>query len=347
MEQRDFHATINIVTWNSAEYIEDLLISLEVQTFLGFHIIIVDNASSDETLSIIAKHSNITLIKNSSNLGFSRAHNKGIDMALKFWEGKSLDDRFITVCNPDIVLKEDCLERLISSLYKEKKTAIMGAKLLRIFDEEVDNLSHKSKSNIIDSMGIKCSKSRNIIDSCAGKEDRYGIDIKSVFAVSGAFMCIRALSLSIVKQGKEYFDEDFFAYKEDVDLCWRLRNMGWDIKIEPSAVAYHYRKVRCDEKISLIRRIHNQKLKSRFLKLLSARNHFWVLWKNDFLSNNFVHLPFIATRETGKLFYNLIFDRKIIGAYFFAIFGLPKMLKKRRYLKNARVDAKKIREWFK
>ncbi|PIR66743.1 MAG: hypothetical protein COU51_02310 [Parcubacteria group bacterium CG10_big_fil_rev_8_21_14_0_10_36_14] len=346
MEQRYFHATINIVTWNSAEYIDDLLISLEAQTFLGFHIIIVDNASSDKTLSIIAQHPNITLIKNSSNLGFSRAHNKGIDMALKFWDGKTLDDRFIVVCNPDIVLKENCLEKLIASIYKEKKTAIMGPKLLRIFDEEVDNLSNKSKSNIIDSLGIKCSKSRNIIDSCSGKEDGHDVNLKSVFAVSGAFMCIRPNSLFTIKEGKEYFDEDFFAYKEDVDLCWRLRNMGWDIKIEPSAVAYHYRKVRGDEKVSLIKKIQDHKLKPRFIKLLSARNHFWTLWKNDFLSNELIHSPFIATREIGKFLYNLMFDRKILGAYFLAFFGMPKILKKRKYLKNTKIDAKEIRKWF-
>ncbi|MBU4421567.1 glycosyltransferase family 2 protein [Candidatus Parcubacteria bacterium] len=346
MEQRDFHATINIVTWNSEEYIEDLLVSLEAQTFLGFHIIIVDNASSDRTLSIIEKHSNITLIKNGSNLGFSRAHNKGINMALKFWDGKSLDDRFIIVCNPDVVLKEDCLEKLISSLYKEKQTAVMGPKLLRIFDEEVDNLSHKSKSNTIDSLGIRCSKSRKAIDSCAGEEDGHNIESKSVFAISGAFMCIRVLSLPTIKQGKEYFDEDFFAYKEDIDLCWRLRNMGWDIKIEPGAVAYHYRKVRGDEKASLLKKMQNQKLKPRLIKLLSVRNHFWLVWKNDFLSNKLIHLPFIITREFGNFFYNFIFDRKILGAYLFALYGMPKMMRKRKYLKNAKIDAKEIRKWF-
>jgi len=345
-QQRDFHATINIVTWNSEEYIEDLLKSLEAQTFLGFHIIVIDNASSDKTLEIIGQHKNITLIKNSSNIGFSRAHNKGIEMALKFWQGKDLSDRSIVVLNPDVVLKENCLEELLKSIYRNQDVAIMGPKLLRIYEEEIDNLSHKSKSNIVDSLGIEIFKSRKTIDIFSGQEDPRTLKMQEVFGMSGAFMCIRANALDAIKYKKEYFDENFFAYKEDIDLCWRFRNLGWKIMINPEAVAYHYRRVRGGIKRSVLERFNNQKNKPQIIKFLSTRNHLWTIWKNDFLNNFIVHLPFIIFRELGKLSYVLFFDVKTIKAYFSAILGLPKILQKRKYLKNAKIAPKEIREWM-
>ena len=383
MEQRDFHATINIVTWNSEEYIEDLIKSLEAQTFQGFQIIVVDNASSDKTLEILKKYPRIIILKNSSNQGFSRAHNKGIDLALKFWHARpnfltgepnaaasqyknlggheeKLDDRFIFIVNPDIVLKDDCLEKMLKSIYEEKNTAIMGPKLLRIYEEEIDNLPHKSRSNIIDSLGIKISKSRNITDKFSGQEEKPDLAKREVFGVSGAFMCLRASALEDIKwkkprpnfcetktwAGREYFDEDFFAYKEDADMCWRLQNMGWKIMLAPEAVAYHYRKVRGDAKTSLWKKFQNQKYKSSTIKFLSVRNHLWTILKNDFTINHLIYFPLVFFREFGKFLYTLFLDTKNVQAYFSAIAGMPKMLRKRKYLQTAKVGAKEMRKWF-
>ncbi|MBU1179614.1 glycosyltransferase family 2 protein [Patescibacteria group bacterium] len=342
----DYHACVNIVTWNGEEYIDDLLKSLEAQSFQGFQIIVIDNASSDKTLEILKKYPRIVILKNSSNQGFSRAHNKGIDLALKFWQGKSLDDRFIFVVNQDVVLKEDCLERMLKSIYIEKNTAVVGPKLLRIYEEEIDNLPHKSRSNTIDSLGIKISKSRKTTDKFSGQEEKPDLAKQEVFGVSGAFMCLRASALNSIKHDREYFDEDFFAYKEDVDLCWRLQNMGWKIMLAPEAVAYHYRKVRGDAKISLWKKFQNQKNKSCTIKFLSLRNHLWTILKNDFTANHLMHWPFIFFREFGKFGYNLFLDTKNVQAYFSAIAGIPKMLKKRAYLKNAKVGAREVRRWI-
>ncbi|MFC1612501.1 glycosyltransferase family 2 protein [Patescibacteria group bacterium] len=347
MEERNYHATINIVTWNSEEYIEDLLKSLEAQNFLGFHVIVIDNGSTDKTLSIVQKFPRVTIIKNSSNLGFSRAHNKGIDMALKFWENKELSDRFIFITNPDIVFKDDCVKKLLSSFYNRKDVAVMGPKLLRLYEEEIDNLPYKSKSNIVDSYGLRMYRSRKTVDRFSGEEDKHIFKTEEVFGVSGALMCIRASALKDIKQAHEYFDEDFFAYKEDVDFCWRIRNMGWEIAIEPSAVAYHYRKVRGKEKMSLWQRHKNQKHQSKIIKFLSIRNNLWTIWKNDFLSNQLLHRPFIFFEEFGKFIYTLFLDTKNVRAYFSALFGLRKMLQKRKYLQNAKATAGEIRRWFK
>jgi len=344
MQARDSHAIISIVTWNSERYISDLLKSLEEQAFQDFHIIFIDNASKDNTLKLIPQKPNITIIRNTSNVGFSRGHNKGIEMAMKFWKGLSLDDRYIFIVNPDIVMDTNCIRELLLEMSKKKEVAMSGPKLLRIFEEEVDNLPQKTKSKIVDSLGIDIYKSRKSTERFSGQEyDKK--EAQEVFGVSGAFMCIRASALESIKMDNEYFDEDFFAYKEDVDLCWRMRNMGMSIITCPSAISYHYRRVKPPQKKNIFTILKNQKTKSSFVQFLSTRNHIWLLLKNDFTLNYLIDFPFIFCREVGKFFYTLFLTPKNIKAYFSALKGLPKMLRKRKYLKNA-ITREEVRIWI-
>ena len=345
MSSKDFHVTVNIVTWNSEKYIRDLLDSLKAQTFQGFRIIIVDNASTDRTLEIAREYETVAIIKNSANAGFSRAHNKGIEMALKFWEGKSLDDRFIIICNPDIILNNDCVETLLKDIWQNKNTAIAGPKLLRFYEE--DGRMEKIKTNIIDSLGLKIFKSRLVADNFAGEKDAGQSARQEVFGASGALMCARAKALEGVKWNKEYFDEDFFAYKEDIDLCWRLRNLGWSIAVNPLAIAYHHRRAGANANSSFLQRISEEKRKPKIIRFLSIRNHLWLIAKNDFLANYLLHMPFIFWGECVKFLYCLLFDFGALRAYFSALRKLPRMLKKRKYLKKAKAGPADIRKWMK
>ncbi len=66
-------------------------------------------------------------------------------------------------------------------------------------------------------------------------------EAERVFGLSGALVMYRATALQAVRFEDEFFDHDFFAYKEDVDLAWRLQHLGWDAWYEPRAIAHHYR----------------------------------------------------------------------------------------------------------
>lgn len=344
---KDFHVAVSIVTWNGEEYIGGLLESLKKQTFKDFHIIIVDNASKDKTLEIMRGYDNVACIKNSANLGFSRGYNKGIDLAMKFWQDKDLNDRFIFVCNQDIVLAEDCLEKIILSICQKPRIGSAGPRLLRLENEEPDNLINTTKTGIVDSLGLEFLKSRRAIDKFSGMEYDGPLEAEEVFGVSGALVCFRAAALSAVKWGKEYFDEDFFAYKEDVDIAWRLRNLDWSNIIVPSAVAYHHRGVKGNLNLSILGRLKSQKQKPQIIKFLSLRNHLWMIYKNDFFINHLLDWPFIFSAEFVKFFYYLMLDTKSVRAYFSALRGLPKILSKRAYLKNAKAQPGEIRKWFK
>src|SRR5258708_5828501 len=74
--------SIHIVTWNSAKHLPDALASLRAQTFTDFNLIVIDNASNDESVALIREHyPEATLLRNSKNLGFSRGHNQAIALA--------------------------------------------------------------------------------------------------------------------------------------------------------------------------------------------------------------------------------------------------------------------------
>jgi GT2 family glycosyltransferase len=202
-------------------------------------------------------------------------------------------------------------------------------------------------TDIVDTMGLELLKSRNVIDKFSGEKYEGPLDAQEVFGVSGALMCLRASALESVRWNKEYFDEDFFAYKEDVDLSWRLRNMDWRIIIVPQAAAYHLRSARGDINLSFWKKILSQRKKSEKIKFWSARNHLWAIVKNDFCINHLLDWPFIFFSEFGKFIYYLVLDTKTVRAYFSAFYGLPKMLAKRAYLKNAKIRPEEIRQWIK
>lgn len=344
--RKNLHVMVNIVTWNSEKYLGDFLESIKNQTFKDFGVIIVDNGSRDGTLNIAQTYPEATIIKNSVNLGFGRAHNKGIEMAMKFWEGGDLRDKFIFICNPDMILAPDCLEKMLLSVCRGGDIGLAGPKLLRLESIVADNICENIKTDIIDSMGLALYKSRRVADRLSGGKDESLAEAEEVFGISGALMCFRAEALESIALNKEYFDEDFFAYKEDVDICWRLRNLDWRIIIAPSAVAYHHRSARGNERLSIFGRILNQRRKPEKIKFWSVRNHLWTIFKNDFSVNLFIDLPFIFISELGKFLYYLILDTKIVRAYFSMLAGLPKMLQKRKYLKKTKIKPSEIREWI-
>ncbi len=346
-ERKDFHVTVNIVTWNSEAYLADFFESLKKQTFKDFEIIAVDNASKDNSLRIAQQYDNVTVIRNSVNLGFSRAHNKGIEMAMKFWEGKDLRDRFVFICNPDIIFAEDCLEEMLKAICREEDIGLAGPKLLRMETEERDNMREKKMTDAVDSMGLELLKSRNTVYKFSENNYNGSLETQEVFGISGALMCFRASALESVRWNKEYFDEDFFAYKEDIDISWRLKNMDWRAIVVPRAVAYHYRNARGDWNLPFWKKILNQKQKSEKIKFWSVRNHLWTVWKNDFGINHLLDWPFIFFSEFGKFAYCLVLDTKIVRAYFSALRGLPKILAKRAYLKNAKIQPGEMRQWIK
>lgn len=342
--------SVNIVTWNSMKYLPALLASLREQTFKNFSVLIIDNASSDGLIDFIReKYSEMTILRNFHNRGFSAAHNQGIRYARSLNKAGSLENQYVLVTNPDIILTPSYLEEIVAAAEKNPQAASFGGKLLRVEQSGDDGLEETITTDVIDTTGIRILTSRRVVERGAGEIDQKQFDNdRDVFGISGALVLYRLSALDAARIGENYFDENFFSYKEDIDLAWRLRLAGFGANYVPEAKAYHFRRAFGREKSGPFEFIRNRKTKSDLINFLSYRNHLLLLAKNDFAVNFFIHFLWIAPYEFGKWLSILVFEPQTLRAWFSFWKSMPRVLGERKYaLNKAAAKPKEIRNWFK
>jgi GT2 family glycosyltransferase len=204
-------------------------------------------------------------------------------------------------------------------------------------------------TDIVDSAGLVMRKDRSAADRGAGEHDSAAYsEPTEVFGVSGALALLRAEAIDALREiDGQVFDEDFFAYKEDVDIAWRLRLLGWSAAYVPSAEAFHYRGTGGAEKAGLWQRFIRRRQRSPLVNRLSTRNQLLLTAKDDDGINRLLHLPWICFQASGTFLSTLVLTPRALGAYVEAVALLPKMLKKRRAIMSRRkVTAEEIRGWF-
>jgi GT2 family glycosyltransferase len=207
---------VNIVTFNSARDIAACLDSLRQQTFSDFGVHILDNASADNTLNVIEPFDVDYLARSPVNTGFCRAHN---ELASRF------PSEYVLFLNPDTVLRPSFIEELVRALDDRQDAASAGGKLIRM------------DGKTLDSTGIIMLREQRHLDRGADQPDTGQFDApEDVFGPSGAAALYRRKALDEVAVNGQFFDEDFFAYREDADLAWRCRLAGWtSIYVPPAA----------------------------------------------------------------------------------------------------------------
>ena len=336
--------TIQIVTWNSLKYLPFTLESICSQTYKDFQVLIIDNNSQDGLLEFLRKnYPEVTVFQNKKNLGFAKANNQGL---------KLLHSPYVLFCNPDIVLTSEWLEQIMRQAEDQKYNQVgsFGGKLLKLKPNS-DGLDEESKTEIIDSCGLKILRNRRIVEIGAGQDSSKFNQDNEVFGHSGALVLYKRETLEdcLIKTKKnptgEYFDEDFFAYKEDVDLAWRSRLLGWSSNFVFSAVAYHVRRAAGSENTTFGEMIKNRKQQSSLVKYYSYRNHLLLLLKNEF-GRNFINdlLP-IKWFEAKKAGYILIFEFKTIRAWLELLKMAPLIIAKRKEIfKKAKVSSVDMRK---
>lgn len=313
---------VNIVTFNSAGDIAACLESLAAQTFRDFHIHILDNASSDDTVAKL-KGFDATLVQSSVNTGFAKAHNDLI---------RAYPAEYALVLNPDAVLKPDFLGQIVASLDSRPDAASATGKLLRL------------DGKTLDSTGIIMLRSQRHLDRGAGEPDLGQFDQpEDVFGPSGAAALYRVKALENVaipsSGGSEaqFFDEDFFAYREDADLAWRCRLMGWNSIYVPSAVALHRRRVTPERRSQLPAIINYHGVKNRFL--LRLNNMTASLYARDFLQ--------ITGRDLSVVGYVLVSEWKSIGALTYVLRNFLRLWRKRGAIQSRRrISGPELDQWF-
>jgi GT2 family glycosyltransferase len=308
--------SVNIVTFNSAGDIAACLESLATQTFRNFNIHVLDNASSDDTVSQL-KRFDVTLVQSGVNTGFAKAHNDLI---------RAYPSEYVLVLNPDAVLKPEFLEKLVAALESRPDAASATGKLLRL------------DGKTLDSTGIIMLRSQRHLDRGAGEPDLGQFDkAEDVFGPSGAAALYRFSALQNVAVGGQFFDEDFFAYREDADLAWRCRLMGWNSIYVPEAVALHRRRVTPERRAQLPAIINYHGVKNRFL--LRINNMTASLYARDFLQ--------ITLRDFSVVAYVFLREWKSIGALAYIVGNFSRLWQKRREIQaRRRISGPELDHWF-
>jgi GT2 family glycosyltransferase len=244
---------ITIVTYNSARYIVGCLEQAMLQEHAPLECIVVDNASQDETVSLLRPFDNrIRIIRNESNTGFAAAQNQAIAAA------RSPD--WVLTLNPDVRLRTDFVSNLITAAGADDAIGSVCGKLLSASCE------FEVASPRLDSTGIYFTPSFRHLDRGNGEQDRGQYDNpKFVFGGTGAACLYRKTMIDDISIGGEFFDSDFFAYREDADVAWRAQLLGWKCLYVPRAIGLHVRAVVPEKRRELSPLINMHSVKNRWL----------------------------------------------------------------------------------
>ncbi len=316
--------SICLVTWNGEKFINNCLDSLLNQSYEDFSIQILDNGSMDKTREILAKdYPQILVEKKDRNLGFAKAYNQ---LMLR-----SKSD-YVLIVNQDMVFAKDFLKEMVNMIEQNENIGVVGPCLYRLIDFE--------KSEVIDSLGLKIFKNYQVVDTYAGEKDVNVPERFEVFGISGAVALFRKKALESVRFENEYFDNDFFAYKEDVDLAMRLRLKKWKAFINMKAVAYHARTAKENKKISLLKQYRQ---KSDFVKFYSFRNQKLFILKTAQWSKYGLFILFSMFKRS---LFVLLFSPRIWWRVQVSYFKLRRRILKKRKKIVKYIKKRNLSKWF-
>src|ERR1035438_590703 len=329
MRKKKGFVSINILTWNSEKHIKLCLEKCLAQNYDNYEVVVIDNNSLDKTLKICSDYSDkIKIIKNKSNLGYSRGHNIGIHASTA---------EYILVLNPDVYIDENYIKNITEYLEKNKE---YGGAIGKIFQYSNDE-NKAEKKFYIDTMGLRILKSRQFEARNFGKiySENYNSTLEC-FGVDGMAAVYRKCMLEEVKFNNEYFDDDFFAYCEDQDLSWRCRLAGWKFAFISDSSAFH---VRTWKPKSLK---YRTQIKSE-IKRMAIRNHYLMVLKNDEIVPFLLHFPFILFRFSKIFLYALLFEQKTLLAFYDFLKLFRQGIQKRKIIKKTKkVSLSDIFHWY-
>ena len=215
---------IAILNWNGLELLKRFLPSLCKYTSKTYQIYIIDNCSEDDSVNFIKKNfDRIKVIKLNKNYGYAKGYNIGL---------KNINAEIICLLNNDVEVSKNWTEPIIQQFKKEKNTAVIQPKLKNQEDKRYFDYAGAA-GGFLDKYGYPYCNGRiyNVVDTDENQYEK----IYDIFWASGACFFMRKKYFEAA--GK--FDEKFWAHMEEIDLCWRLKNMGFDIKYNYKSTVYH------------------------------------------------------------------------------------------------------------
>jgi GT2 family glycosyltransferase len=333
---------INILNYShDVETIRECMDSILAQSFEDLELVYMDNESKYRETCIpfvqeaYGNNPRVKIVIHPKNLGYTGGHND-------FFTKNQAE--FLMVINPDTKMEKDFLAKIMP-IFDDPKVAAATGKIIKPFKNE-------NGETILDSTGVSISRSRAAYDRGHLEVDKGQYDSDTdIFGVSGAGAIYRKTALEDTKLSEgEYFDKDYFAYMEDVDLSWRMRLYGYSIRFVPAAILFHERALAASEGglKSFLTFLRHNKSASGWLKGMSLRNRLWTLIKCDFGFAFWKDSPFIIVRELAKWGYVVVLKRDTFWAIPEFFKGIGKMRKKRALIQSRKVvSSAEMAKWFK
>lgn len=316
--------SVIIVNWNHGPLLQACLEALQSQDrYCIDTIMVVDNASRDGSPEAVARSfPEVQVNSFAANEGFSRAFNWGVDHT---------QGDFVLSLNPDVCIRQRFLPEMLEAMGQDDRVGIVAPKLLRTREPA-----------ILDSTGLFIDRRRRPYDRGQGQPDRGQYDAQvHVFGACGAAALYRRSMLQDLVCRGEYFDEDFFAYYEDVDLAWRAQSRGWRAVHAPQAVALH------DRGSADTLRKRGRARGDATGPRLALRNRYLMAVKNDNPAHFLSDLPLILAAELPRLAYAAVTRPQILLGLVDLMRALPSALGKRQQVRGRRTVADGlVRRWF-
>ena len=217
--------SIIILNWNGQLFLEKYFGILKQNSPVEIaEIIVADNASTDNSITWLSEnHPEIRTIILDKNYGFAGGYNKAIEQ---------IEAEYFLLLNSDVEVGENWLNPLLELMDSDEKIGVCGPKLLSCENKEYFEYSGAA-GGFIDTWGYPFCRGR-IFETCEKDIGQYNEKIEC-FWISGAALMIR----SSVFNEAGMFDDAFFAHQEEIDLCWRVQNLGYKIVCEPKSFVYH------------------------------------------------------------------------------------------------------------
>ncbi len=333
--------SIVILAWNGKAYLNDCIASVAAQSYPNIELTVIDNNSEDGSRKILCQlqkdirihGKQFTLVENDHNVGFAKGHNQGI-VATK--------GEYYLALNQDVLLSKDFVRKAVDICLTDEVIGAVQGKILQY------DLMRKQRTKIIDTVGLTAFKSWRIIDEGQGQQDNGQYDSPhGLFLVNGVAPLFRRKALEVISLNGEYFDEDFFAYGEDVDISWRLNLYGWKCVYTPEAIAWHDRTTSKKSGSSYAEFIARRKQISPWARRIGWRNQHLLFFKNADISLLFRCLFKVCWREFQLLLYLILFERSTLAAIPELFKLLPVIKEKRRIIMRQRaVPPSQIIKWF-
>lgn len=299
-----------ILNWNGKSFLEKFLPSV-IEHSPSANIYLADNNSTDDSVDFVRSNfQEVSIIQNKDNNGYASGYNQAL---------KRVSEEYYVLLNSDVEVSENWIEPIITLMENDKRIAACQPKILDYKNKQKFEYAGAA-GGFIDKYAYPFCRGR-VFNDLEDDTQQYN-DTKEVFWATGACMFVRAETFWKV----DGFDGDYFAHMEEIDLCWRMKNIGYKVYVEPKSVIYHVGG-------GTLNKLSPRKT------FLNFRNNLITLTKNSAPTRLFLKILYRMVLD-GVAAFKFLFEGNgshflaVIKAHFSFYAHLPSTLQKRKTMQQ-------------